>query len=310
MSIFVNIVEGITHRRAPKNVAPTTTTAPASAKAAGTKVTFLPKTRKAWTLTAVVLVIALQPVLLLIGMHTGRIGYTLVEGNSMCNVFPWGCLVVVLPLHPHDGEYVVAWTWGGMDGVEDKADKKSGFVIKRLTNGHLVSTDCQEKYTKDFSVRGVVVAWLPIQKVLLFLDKGMQNPYPGFKYPNATDIAILDAREQLRVKLLETRLYARVGGNYNVVKYYGHMQEKPSGNGQRGFHIDVPPGEVHFFKFICSAGANGVSPMVLRPKSGRRPIPFEDGFLIRSHGDLRVECLMPFTLGDVFVLSTRKGNPK
>ncbi|MEI6058113.1 MAG: hypothetical protein WCQ60_04055, partial [bacterium] len=66
--------------------------------------------------------------------------------------------------------------------------------------------------------------------------------------------------------------------------------------GQRGFHVDLPPAEIYFFKFWCSPGANGVAPMVI--KSGTA-ISYKDGVLIRSHGDLRIECLMPFSLLDV-----------
>ncbi len=138
--------------------------------------TFLPTTWKGWVSLFGVVIIALQPILLLVGMYTGRIGYTLVEGNSMSRVFPWGSLIVILPLRPQEGDYVVARTWGGMDTASEKADIEPSFVVKRLVKGRLISTDSPDTYSHDFQIRGVVVCCLPIQKVIRCLDKGAQKP--------------------------------------------------------------------------------------------------------------------------------------
>lgn len=129
--------------------------------------------------------VVLGTTLLLAGMHTGRIGFTFVKGNSLASVFPDGSLIVILPLQFHEGDYVVAWTWGGMDGAGEAADKKPGFVVKRYVHGRLESTDSPERYSSSYHVTGVVVRWLPVRRLFWWMDQGVQTPIPIPQDPEA-----------------------------------------------------------------------------------------------------------------------------
>lgn len=230
---------------------------------------FLPTTRKGWIGLTIVFVLALQPILLVVGMRTGQIGYTFVQGNSMCSVFPWGSLIVILPLRVRNGDYVVAWTWDGMDDAKEIADKRAGFVVKQLRENILVSTDCADRYSCDFKVRSKVIGWLPTQKVLWWMNKGVQNSVPGYKEPTTLDrevasvgTTVASARDEwLKANCRELRLNSAqiVGGHLDgqgvtadkstmTITFAFHRQETVE-------EVELnPPGEFWGFAAVPSIG--------------------------------------------------------
>jgi hypothetical protein len=144
-----------------------------------TKVT-LPRKWWQWLIATVVAVVAAVALLFVLGMHTGRLGFVPVEGNSMSSVFPW---VFVIPASPKDGDYVVAW--GQLDDPETSEDQEPTLLVKKLADGRLISVDSAD-HANQFEVRGVVIGQLPIQKVFWWMDKGGQNVASDY-HPSTTE---------------------------------------------------------------------------------------------------------------------------
>lgn len=130
-----------------------------------------------WVIAATLAIIIVFTGLFLLGMHTGRLGFVPVQGNSMQSVFPWGTAVFVVPVTPKDGDYVVARV-KGEDSPETPEDRRPGLIVKKLKDELLVSTDWNGVYG-DFELRGVVIGQLPVHKVLWWMDKGTV-PKPTF----------------------------------------------------------------------------------------------------------------------------------
>ena len=134
----------------------------------------LPTTTGGWITLVAVTLVALYALLLLAGMHTGRIGFIPVEGNSMSSVLPWGSTVAVLPLPPREGDLVVAVV-GSSDQLGDNIpeDRQGGLAAKKLSEGKLVSTDDPNTYS-NYEMRGRVVAVLPTHLLFRWISPEAQ----------------------------------------------------------------------------------------------------------------------------------------
>jgi len=109
---------------------------------------------------------------------SGRFGLITPSGNSMSSTFPEGSWALTVPaswVKPQDGSFVVAY-YNGDKIPETPQDAKPGLVVKKYNKNQqeLVSTDCNDTYPAN-DIRGVAVAYIPIQKLVRWRDTGMQE---------------------------------------------------------------------------------------------------------------------------------------
>jgi len=163
----------------------------------GTRKPFLPTTRRGWLIAvSIVAVIILAP----LGWLTdGRVGLVCVTGNSMSSVMPQGSFVITLPLFPSEGDYVVASASAPNDQSDTtRQDNSRSLVVKEFISGRLVSTDDANVYS-HYECRGLVVARIPIQKILFWRDKGTQKPVAGaVSYHTPSEISAIRAEADIR----------------------------------------------------------------------------------------------------------------
>lgn len=132
-----------------------------------------------------VALLLLSPLLLLgMGELSGKVsgqqfGLVPVDGESMARIVPDGSDVFVIPVaHPKRGWVVSAV--GCLDSSDDLRDGVLTPMVKIYQGPELlVSTDSRDHST-DFEVRGVVVAVLPVQKLLFW-----RNDSPSLASPDA-----------------------------------------------------------------------------------------------------------------------------
>ena len=109
---------------------------------------------------------------------SGRFGLITPSGNSMSSTFPEGSWALTVPaswVKPQDGSFVVAY-YNGDKIPETPQDAKPGLVIKIYNKNQqeLVSPDYNDTYPAN-DIRGVVVAYIPIQKLARWRDTGAQE---------------------------------------------------------------------------------------------------------------------------------------
>lgn len=127
------------------------------------------------------------------GSRAGRIGGIFVDGDSAQEVAPYGSLLSVWPAsRAVDGQMVVAWARD--PNATDSQDKGWDRVVKRYQNGWLVSPSGPDRYPPgSFVITGRVLKIVHTEKLLWWINKGMQNSAPGYKEPTELDRQVVDA---------------------------------------------------------------------------------------------------------------------
>ncbi len=181
--------------------------APGSVVPAPAPASFLPTTWWGWTVTGLLVVIALYACLMFLGMHTGAAGILPVTGNSMGTEVPWGSHVFILPGGVvRSGDLVIARV-GGYKSADDPADSRPATVVKKYDHGRLISTSDATTYgVGEYALLGRVGVVIPVQCVFRWLDKGAATPGMARSDKEQTAIDVAKAtRENARAAVERAR---------------------------------------------------------------------------------------------------------
>jgi len=167
----------------------------------------LPRKWWGWAIVAVISLVIVYAFLLFCGMHTGSFGILPVIGDSMASIMPWGSQVLVVPINPSDGDFVVARVERISESI-DPADQQPSFVVKRVQAGKLISTDTQQSYD-NYHITGKVVVVIPAQRVLWWTNRGAQNPASSHQDPTPEERAAIQARHKKEIASERQRCMAK-----------------------------------------------------------------------------------------------------